>query len=42
MKERTVIKCLESVATMWYKRTHDEWWLKIAIASMKKREELHD
>lgn len=42
MKERAVIECLESVATMWYKRTHDKWWLKIAIASTKKLEGLHD
>ena len=40
MRERVVVKCIESVATKWYKNTDDKWWLKIAIAATKKLGEL--
>ena len=39
MRERTVIKCLESVATMQYRKPHDKWWLKVAVAATKKLNE---
>ena len=42
MRERSLIRCIESVAIMQYRKTHDKWWLKIAIASMKKQEGLND
>lgn len=39
MKERILIECIESVATMQYRKTHDKWWLKIAVAATKKLNE---
>ena len=39
VKERNLIECIESVAIMQYRKTHDKWWLKVAVAATKKLNE---
>ena len=42
MRERSLIRCIESVAIMQYRKTHDKWWLKVAVATTKKLNEKGD
>ena len=39
MRERSLIRCIESVAIMQYRKTNDKWWLKVAVAATKKLNE---
>lgn len=39
MREEVSIRCINDVAIMHYKKTHDKWWLKLVIYTERRLNE---
>ena len=40
ISEEVTVKCINEVAIMRYKNSHDKWWLKLAIYTQRRIDEL--
>ena len=39
MTEKQIIRAMENIAEMYYHKTKDKWWLKLAIYTEKRLDE---